>query len=75
LKVICIHQIFSQYPFLIWKSAIFRKIKGTKHLSWGVVLYAAQSNGLIDAEIAEKGGFQTETSCYSIRRHNHHHFD
>jgi len=47
--------------FLIWKPAIFRKVKDIKYLSGGVVLYAAQSNTQIDAEIAEKGGFQTET--------------
>ncbi len=47
--------------FLIWKPGIFRKIKEVKHLSGGVVLYAAQSNAQIDAEIAEKGGFRTET--------------
>ena len=47
--------------FLIWKPAIFRKVKEVKHLSGGVVLYAAQANGQTDAEIAKKGGFQTET--------------
>jgi hypothetical protein len=30
-------------------------------LSGGVVLYAAQSNAQIDAEIAEKDGFWAET--------------
>ena len=48
--------------FLIWKPAVFRKVKEIKYLSGGVVLYAAQSNMWIDAEIAEKGDFQTETS-------------
>jgi len=48
--------------FLIWKAAIFRKVKKIKHLSGGVVLYAAQTNGQIDAEIAKKGGFQAETN-------------
>jgi hypothetical protein len=43
------------------EAAIFRKVKEIKCLSGGVVLYAAQSNTQIDAEIAEKGGFQTET--------------
>ncbi len=43
------------------ETAIFRKYRGIKLLSGGVVLYAAQSNAQIDAEIAEKGGFQTET--------------
>jgi len=47
--------------FLILKPAIFRKVKEIKHLSGGVALYTAQSNVQIDAEIAEKGGFQTET--------------
>jgi hypothetical protein len=48
--------------FLIWKQAIFRKVKEIKYLSGGVVLYAAQSNAQIAAEIAEKGGFRTETN-------------
>ena len=47
--------------FLIWKPVIFRKVKEVKHLSGGVVLYAAQSKVKIDAEIAEKDGFRTET--------------
>ena len=50
-----------QRTFLIWKPAIFIKIKEIKHLSGGVALYAAQTNVQIDAEIAEKGGFLTET--------------
>jgi hypothetical protein len=48
--------------FSIWKRAIFRKVKEIKDLSGGVVLYAAQSNPPIDAEIAEKGRFRTKTS-------------
>jgi hypothetical protein len=48
--------------FLIWKRAIFRKVKEIKDLSGGVVLYAAQSNPPIDAEIVEKGRFRTKTS-------------
>lgn len=48
--------------FLIRKPVIFRKVKEIQHLSGGVVLYAAQSNVQIDAEIAEKGGFRTETN-------------
>jgi hypothetical protein len=51
------HQQFS-----IWKRAIFHKVKEIKGLSGGVVLYAAQSNPQIDAEIAEKGRFRTKTS-------------
>jgi len=50
------------WKFLIWKPAIFRKVKEIRHLSGGVALYAAQSNVQIDAEIAEKGGFRTATS-------------
>ena len=47
--------------FLIRKSAIFRKVKEIKHLSGGVVLYAAQTNVQLDAEIVEKGSFRAET--------------
>ncbi len=47
---------------LIWKPAIFRKVKEIEYLSGGVALYAAQSNAQIDAEIVEKGGFRTETN-------------
>jgi len=48
--------------FLIWKPAVFRKVKEIKHLSGGVVLYAVQTSVQIDAEIAEKDGLQTETN-------------
>jgi hypothetical protein len=48
--------------FSIRKRAIFRKVKEIKDLSGGVVLYAAQSNPQIDAEIAEKGRFRTKTN-------------
>jgi hypothetical protein len=54
--------------FSIWKRAIFRKVKEIKHLSGGVVLYAAQSNVQIDAEIAAHfmmhkiGRFQKKTN-------------
>ena len=51
-----------QPKFLIRKPAIFRKVKEIKQLSGGVVLYAAQTNVQIDAEIAKKGGFRTEIS-------------
>ena len=44
-----------------WKPAIFGQIKEIKHLSGGVVLYAAQTNAQIDAEVVKKGGFRTET--------------
>ena len=47
--------------FLIWKRAIFCQIKEIKHLSGGVVLYAAQTNALVDAELVKKGLFRTET--------------
>jgi hypothetical protein len=56
-----------QCAFLIWKPAILRKVKDIKRLSGGVALYAAQSNEQIDAEIAEKGGFRTETSYLTGR--------
>jgi len=46
--------------FSIRKRVIFRKIKEIKDLSGGVVLYAAQSNPRIDAEIAEKDCFRNE---------------
>jgi len=48
--------------FSIWKRAIFRKVKEIKHLSGGIVVYAAQSSVQIDAEIAEKGRFRTKTN-------------
>jgi len=51
-----------QRKFLIWKLAIFRKVKEIKHLSGGVVLYAAQTNVQIDAEIVGKSSFRTETN-------------
>ncbi len=50
-----------QGAFLNWKPAFFLKVKEINYLSGGVVLYAAQTNGQIDAEIVEKGGFRTET--------------
>jgi hypothetical protein len=43
------------------EAAFFRKFKEIKCLSGGVVLCAAQSNAQIDAEIAKKGRFRTET--------------
>ena len=48
--------------FLIRKRAIFRKVKEIKALCGGVRQYAAQARPRIDAEIAEKGRFRTETS-------------
>ena len=42
--------------FLIWKPAIFCKVKELKPLSGGVVFYAAQSKEQSDAEIVKKGG-------------------
>ena len=47
--------------FLIRKRAIFRKVKEIKDLCGDVVLYAAQAKPQIDAQIAEKGRFRTET--------------
>ncbi len=52
----------STAKFSIWKRGIFRKVKEIKDLSGGVVLYAAQSNPPIDAEIAEKNRFRTKTN-------------
>ncbi|HKJ05018.1 MAG TPA: hypothetical protein VJ974_05420 [Geopsychrobacteraceae bacterium] len=52
----------ARLQFSIWKRATFRKVKEIKDLSGGVVLYAAQSNSPIDAEIAEKGRFRTKTN-------------
>ena len=51
-----------QSPFLDWKPVIFRQVKEIKPLRGGVALYAAQPKVQIDAVIAEKGGFQTETN-------------
>ncbi|MGK2907048.1 MAG: hypothetical protein ACSLFH_11970 [Desulfuromonadales bacterium] len=51
----------ARLKFSIWKRAIFCNVKEIKDLSGGVVLYAAQSNPPIDAEIAEKGRFRTKT--------------
>ena len=48
--------------FLIWKDAIFCQVKKIKYLCGGVVLYAAQANAQIDAELVKKGAFQTETN-------------
>ncbi len=48
--------------FSIWKRAIFCKVKEIEDLSGGVVLYAAQSNPQIDAEIVKKGCFRTKTN-------------
>ncbi len=50
------------WAFLLWKPAIFCQIKEIKHLRGGVVPYAAQAIAPIDAELAKKGGFRTETS-------------
>lgn len=51
----------AQWPFLIWKSVIFNKVKEIKDLSGGVILYAAQTNAQNNAEIVEKDVFRTET--------------
>jgi len=39
----------------------FFQIKGIKHLSGDVVLYAAQTTALVDAELLKKGRFRAET--------------
>jgi hypothetical protein len=63
LSLVSIRKLRVARPqFSIWKRAIFRKVKEIKDLSGGVVLYAAQSNPPIDAEIAEKGRFRTKTN-------------
>jgi hypothetical protein len=48
--------------FLIWKRGIFCKFKEIKGLGGGEHLFAAQTNLQIDAEIAKKSRFRTETS-------------
>jgi hypothetical protein len=50
--------------FPIQKCAIFRKFKEIKELRGGILLYAAQAIPPIDAEIAGKGHFWTETSLF-----------
>jgi hypothetical protein len=47
--------------FLMWKRDIFCKFKEIKGLSGGEHLFAAQTNLQIDAEIAKKSRFRTET--------------
>jgi hypothetical protein len=47
--------------FLIRKRDIFCKVKEIEPLRGGVHQYAAQERVKIDAEIAEKGCFRTET--------------
>jgi hypothetical protein len=48
--------------FLVWKRAIFRKIKEIKRLRGDIAIYVAQASVQIDAEIVEKGRFRPETS-------------
>jgi len=48
-------------PFVTPKRGVFRKVKEIKDLRGGVLLYAAQANPQIDAEIAEKACFGMET--------------
>ncbi|OEU73154.1 MAG: hypothetical protein BA864_13225 [Desulfuromonadales bacterium C00003093] len=52
--------------FLIWKRAIFCKVKEIKGLRGDVHQYVAQASLQIDAEIAKKGRFQAETSYYKV---------
>ena len=44
---------------LIAKRAIFRKVKESKRLRGDVLMYVAQANVQLDAEIEEKGRFAT----------------
>ena len=53
--------LMAHISFLIWKPAVFCQIKEIKHLREGVVLYAAQANALIDAELVKKSSYRTET--------------
>lgn len=48
--------------FSYGKRAIFPKVKEIKGLRGGVVVYAAQANVPIDAEIGEKGRFRMKTN-------------
>jgi hypothetical protein len=48
--------------FSYGKRAIFPKVKEIKRLRGGVVIYAAQVNMRIDAEIGEKGRFRMKTN-------------
>jgi hypothetical protein len=51
---------------IVWvsdlESSNFLQDQGNQAFEGGVVFYAAHSNAQIDAEIAEKGGFRTETN-------------
>jgi hypothetical protein len=49
--------------FSYGKRAIFSKVKEIKRLRGGVVVYAAQANAQIDAEIGEKGRFRMKTAA------------
>ena len=53
------------------ETSIFCKVKEIKYLSGGVAVYAAQTNVLIDTEIAKKDRFQTETKLKSQTGCNH----
>jgi hypothetical protein len=48
--------------FLDWKRGIFRRGKEIKGLRGGVDVYAAHASLKIDAAMAEKNRFRTETS-------------
>jgi hypothetical protein len=48
--------------FLDWKRGIFRRGKEIKGLRGGVDVYAAQASLKIDAAMAEKNRFRTETN-------------
>ncbi len=51
-----------------WKLAILRKVKKINGLRGDVHVYVAQEIRQINAEIAQKGRFRTETSVVPIRR-------
>ena len=54
------------FSFLIWKDAVFCQIKTIKHSRGDVVLYVAQANALIVAELVKKGAFRTETKGNAV---------
>jgi hypothetical protein len=57
-----IHRSLIPEQFSIQKCAIFCQFKEIKESRGGVLVYAAQVIPPINAEIAEKGHFWTETS-------------
>jgi len=51
-----------QTLFSIWNGGIFCKVKEIKDLRGDVLLYVAQANLKIDAEIAKKHPFRMKTT-------------